>query len=291
MHRKVRLEIEPGLQVACVSAQELAIHVGDQCIAEVNRVLEYGRVARLEDADGPMPADHGASRVMRRATLQDQAKANENALMGRIALNTCKKKMEKFKLAMRLVRLRYSFDRSILIITFTSEDRVDFRELVQELGSELGARIEMRQIGVRDEAGMIGGLGPCGRRMCCSSWLKHFDSVNVKMAKIQGVSLNPSAITGMCGRLKCCMKYEYDMYREYSRGVPRPGAFIRCPDGKGYVIDRDVLGGKVKVKLEDERVFEYSVEDISRAGGEHDDVEEAGDEDPRGEWAKLESPG
>lgn len=290
MYRRIKVEIEPANHVLCVSPMELALHPGDQCIAEVSRVLELGKVMRMEEVDGAMPTDAGA-KVLRRATLQDQAKGNENALMGRIATNSCEKKIEKLKLAMRLVRVRYSFDRSILVITFTSEDRVDFRALVQELTSELNTRVEMRQIGVRDEAGIIGGMGSCGRRLCCCSWIKQFDSVNVKMAKIQGISLNPSAITGMCGRLKCCMRYEYDVYRECARSVPRPGAFVKSPDGKGYVVDRDVLARKVKVRLEDERIMRYSVDQISRTSEEGDETEEGTDEDTRGEWAKLESSG
>jgi len=160
------------------------------------------------------------------------------------------------------VRVKYSFDRSVLVILFAAEERVDFQEMVKEISDELRTRVEMKQIGIRDEAGITGGLGPCGRNLCCCTWLNNFESINVKMAKIQRLSLNPGAISGMCGRLKCCLLYEYENYRELGRLLPRDGAAVKCPDGKGYVIDKDILAQRVRVRLDDERVLEYGADDV-----------------------------
>ena len=290
MNRIVHVEIEEGRTPACSCASDLAIHAGDQCIVESDRILEFGKVAKIEEAaDGASP-DKRTARVLRRATLQDLAKANEDGIMSRIAMTTLTAKVEKLALDMRVVRVRYSFDRSVLRVTFTAEDRIDYSALVQELGAELRTRIEMNQIGVRDEAGMIGGMGSCGRRLCCCSWLRHFESVNVRKAKTQRVSLNPAAISGMCSRLKCCLRYEFDTYRELGRNLPHDGAIVTCPDGKGLVIDKDVLRQRVRVRLEDDRILEYGVDEI-RTDQRGKKPRREDDEDPGAEWTESEPAG
>lgn len=267
MVRLAVVEIENGPDLACCCDVSLAIHVGDACIVQCERALEYGRVASFEDREDGTVEDCGLPRLLRRATLQDQAREQEDALRSKMARDTCESKVRQLGLPMRLVRVRYSFDRKVLSVLFTAEDRVDFRELVRALASELGAHIEMRQIGVRDEAAIVGGLGPCGRQLCCCSWLSHFESINVKMAKSQNLSLNPGAINGMCGRLKCCLRYEYDQYRDLVRRVPKEGTVVRCAEGTGRVISRDILAQQVKVRLEDDRICDFAAADVERVDG------------------------
>ncbi len=261
MYRTATVDVDQGEQVRCYSAPELAIHQGDQCIFETEKMLDFGLIVAVEEKSGDMPAN-ARPKLLRCATLQDQAQARENQLRSKMAMDSCAAKAREQKLAMRLVRVHFSFDRKVLMVMFSAEERVDFRAMVKDLATELHARIEMRQIGVRDEAALIGGLGPCGRAMCCCRWLKSFESINVKMAKAQRLSLNPGAISGMCSRLKCCLRYEYDNYVTCGRGMPRDGATVECTDGCGHVIDRNILQRLVKVQLEDERVLEYAVDDI-----------------------------
>jgi cell fate regulator YaaT (PSP1 superfamily) len=272
MYRIASVEVTPGDVVRCLSPEGLAIHVEDRCVFDTNHVLEIGQIMSVVDAaEGAAAPTEPMPRVVRCATLQDQARARENDLMGKMAMDSCETKAAALGLVMRLVSVRFSFDRKLLTVLYSAEDRVDFRALVKDLASEQHARIEMRQIGVRDEAGMIGGLGPCGRQQCCCSWLKKFESINVKMAKTQRLSLNPTAISGMCGRLKCCLRYENEQYREASRGMPREGSIIEGTDGRGSVIDYNTMGRTVRVRLEDDRVLDYDVDDIRviRPGRRH----------------------
>ncbi len=261
MYRIATVEVNVGEEVRCVSPDGLAIHMNDRCVFDTGQVLEIGRIVAVSEGRDGEP-DGGMPKVVRCATLQDQAKARENDLMSKMAMDTCQAKADRLELSMRLVRVRYSFDRKLLTVLFSAEERVDFRELIKQLAAELHARIEMRQIGVRDEAALIGGLGPCGRVQCCCSWLQKFESINVKMAKNQRLSLNPGAISGMCGRLKCCLRYENEQYRDASRGMPRDGALVEGPDGKGCVIDQNTMGRTVRVRLEDDRILDYDVDDI-----------------------------
>jgi len=266
MYCTANVEIGDGARFRCYRPPDLAIHEGDECIVEADRVLEFGRVVGLDDAGADAGPETKLPKLLRRATLQDKAKAEESALRSRMAMETCTARAEKYELKIRLIRVRYSFDRSVLMVLFTAEDRVDFREMVKELAGELRTRVEMKQVGVRDEAGMIGGLGPCGRKLCCSTWLHNFEFINVSMATTQRLSLNPGAINGMCGRLKCCLRYEYPGYKEFDKRLPRDGAHVRCPEGEGSVIDKDVLAQRVKIRLDDDRVLEHGVDDVETIG-------------------------
>jgi len=268
MYRIAAVEVNVGEEIRCISPEGLAIHVGDRCVIDTGDVLEIGKIMEVADSDEG-GGDSSSPKVVRCATLQDQAKSRENDLMSKMAMESCQTKSDKLGLSMRLVNVRYSFDRNLLMVQFSAEERVDFRELIKELASELHARIEMRQIGVRDEAAMIGGLGTCGRVLCCTAWLQKFESINVKMAKAQRISLNPSAISGMCGRLKCCLRYEYDQYCEASRGMPREGAVVETTDGSGSVIDQNIMERKVRVRLEDKRIFDYDVDDVRVVRASH----------------------
>ncbi len=263
MERTAVVVIDDANQMVCRVPEGLSVHMGDQCVVSVDRLLEIGRVERLDP--NPPPASGGFVPVVKRcATLQDLARADENQLMTKMAMDACVKCVEELGLDMRLINVRYSFDRHRLTVQFSAEQRVDFREMIKRLASQLNTRVEMRQLGVRDEAGIIGGLGPCGRRLCCCSWLKHFESINVKMAKAQRLTLTPGAINGMCGRLKCCLRYEYEAYKDLGRRLPREGAVIECAEGRGQVISKNILAQRVRVRLEDERTIECHIDDIGR---------------------------
>lgn len=252
--RLAYVEIAGEPRIACLVPSELAIKEKDECVVDDNRVLELGQVVALEETRGDVRRDRPLPVVLRRATLQDKAQTAETGVRSKMAMSTCAAKVEKLKLPMRLIRVRYSFDRSLVRVVFGADERVDFRELVRELSEELRARVEMRQVGVRDEAGMAGGLGTCGRVLCCASWLHGFESVNVKMAKTQQISLNPVTIGGACGRLKCCLRYEFDCYRDLAQKMPREGSIVRCATGQGMVLARDILGQRLQIRLEDDRV-------------------------------------
>jgi cell fate regulator YaaT (PSP1 superfamily) len=246
-----------------VCPPELAIGPGDMCVVERDRVPEYGQVVRVEEAPEPPAADRKEmGKAVRRATLQDQAKARENGLLRKMAAERCAAAAQKHNLKVRIVRVRYSFDRSVLHMLLMSEEHVDVRPLINDVSAELRTRVEARQIGVRDEAAILGGVGPCGRALCCATWLRKFDSINVRMAKSQRLSLNPAAISGMCGRLKCCLKYEYDTYVSLDRWLPREGMAVRCKGGKGCVTDKDILGQRIRVRLEDGRVVDCAPDEI-----------------------------
>lgn len=191
----------------CASAADLAVKVGDACVITSGNVPEYGHIVSAQGEKDRAP--DGIPRIVRRATMQDQAMADENQLFAKTAWRFCQDQIKQLDLAMRLLRVHYAFDRSRLTVTFTANDRVDFRMLIQKLAAETRARIEMRQIGARDTAAIRGGLACCGRVLCCATWLKDFENVNIRMAKQQGVPLNPATLNGMCGRLKCCLRYEH----------------------------------------------------------------------------------
>lgn len=270
--RKAIVHTAMGQDIECSIPDDLAIQVENECIIEMERVAEYGKVVKVCDGDcckgkkdkkDKKEKSGDLAIVLRRATLQDQTKEKENELRSKMARDKCAELIKKHALPMHLVRVWYSFDRSILRLLFSAEERVDFRELMKDISSDLGVRVDVRQLGVRDEAAMMGGVATCGRPLCCCSWLENFESINVKMAKTQNLSLNPGAISGMCGRLKCCLKYEYDTYVDESKSMPREGRRVTCEDGNGVIIDRNVLTHKVKVRFDDAKIKEYSVKDVS----------------------------
>ncbi len=249
--------------VPCYCAAELAINVGDACVIELDKILEFGHVTSLTKIDGEAEkVPQGAALMLRRATLQDQSRANENILFSKTARHLCQEKIQHHQLNMRLLRVHYTFDRSRLQIVFTAESRVDFRQLIQDLAAETQARVEMRQIGARDAAAILGGLAPCGRTLCCRDWIKEFDNIHIRMAKTQGLSLNPTSINGMCGRLKCCLRFEHNCYEDLERNLPRKETRVTCPAGSGKVLETKVLLQRVKVALDDQRVLEFDQQDV-----------------------------
>jgi len=225
---------------------------GEYVIVETSKGIEYGEVVINPKTVKASEMAHPVKSVIRKATEEDFKKANENKHKECKARKICSKKIADHNLAMKVVKVEYSFDASKAVFYFTAEGRIDFRDLVKELAVVLKTRIELRQIGVRDEAKVVGGLGPCGRQMCCAAFLGDFDSVSIKMAKEQCLSLNPAKISGVCGRLMCCLKYEQPCYEEIRNRMPKLNREVLTPKGKGIVIEVNVLGEKLKVKLQQE---------------------------------------
>lgn len=249
----------------------LEINKGDSIIVETARGVEFGDcvIGPKEISEDEIVAP--LKSVLRKATDDDIRIHLENKAKEKDAFNTCVEKINQHNLDMKLIDVEYTFDNNKVIFYFTADGRVDFRELVKDLATIFKTRIELRQIGVRDEAKMVGGLGPCGRPLCCSTFLGDFASVSIKMAKEQNLSLNPTKISGICGRLMCCLNYEQKAYEDIRRKLPRIGAVINTPRGKGEVISNSVVKEKVKAKLKlkegEEIIEEFSIYDISLVSG------------------------
>lgn len=229
------------------SPGKLKIEVGEKVIVETARGVECGNVVienRMVEDDQILPP---LKTVIRVATKEDMKIVENNKKKEKDAFGICEEKIKKHKLDMHLIDVECTFDNNKLLFYFTSENRVDFRELVKDLASVFRTRIELRQIGVRDEAKMLGGLGICGRPFCCKTFLGEFQPVSIKMAKEQSLSLNPTKISGTCGRLMCCLKYEQESYEELLKITPKVGAYVTTPYGKGHVEEVNLLTGMLRV--------------------------------------------
>ena len=232
------------------SPRELDICVGDHVIVETARGVEYGFVVL-----GPKEVDDSKviqplKEVIRIATPKDDAREESNRKKEKEAFEICQKKIRAHNLEMKLIDAEYTFDNNKMLFYFTADGRIDFRELVKDLAAVFRTRIELRQIGVRDESKMLGGLGICGRPFCCSTFLDGFHSVTIKMAKDQGLSLAPGKISGTCGRLMCCLKYEQNSYEYLHKITPKVGTVVDCRHGRGTVVDSAILTGKLKIQLD-----------------------------------------
>ena len=226
------------------------VAVGDQVIVETSRGVECGKVA-IANREVPEETVHTELKpIIRKATPDDLQRIEENKRKAERAFDICEKKIAKHGLEMKLVNVEYTFDNRKILFFFTADGRVDFRELVKDLASVFKTRIELRQIGVRDEAKMFGGLGICGRPMCCKSHLCDFQPVSIKMAKQQGLSLNPTKISGTCGRLMCCLQYEEEAYEHLIKITPKVGALVDTKEGRGVVTEQNLISGELKVKLD-----------------------------------------
>lgn len=223
---------------------------GDRAIVETARGIECGEVA-MENSQVPdKELVKPLKPVIRAATEDDIKTVLENREKEAKAFSLCEEKIAKHKLKMKLIEVEYTFDNSKILFYFTSDGRVDFRELVKDLASVFRTRIELRQIGVRDESKMLGGFGICGRPFCCNTFLGDFEPVSIKMAKEQGLSLNPVKISGTCGRLMCCLKYEQDAYEHLLRHTPKVGALVETVEGRGVVIENNLITGMLKIRLD-----------------------------------------
>ncbi|MCM3398028.1 stage 0 sporulation family protein [Oceanobacillus profundus] len=243
------------------------ISLDSYVIVETIRGIEFGKVVitnkHVDEEDVVLPL----KKVIRIADEKDKLSVLENQEQADKAFHICSDKIEQHKLDMNLVEVEYTFDRNKIIFYFTADGRVDFRNLVKDLASMFKTRIELRQIGVRDEAKMLGGIGPCGRMLCCSTFLGDFEPVSIKMAKDQNLSLNPAKISGLCGRLMCCLKYENDTYETAKRDLPDIGEAIVTPYGKGKVVGLNILERLIQIEIpEKERVVEYTLDELIDEG-------------------------
>ena len=273
----VRFKDEGKVYYFAPGAQQFA--KGDAVIVETARGPEYGTVwvanRQVRDSEIIKPLKE----VMRRATAEDKKHNQENKAREAEAFRICGEKIAHHGLDMKLVEAQYTFDNSKLLFYFTSAGRVDFRELVKDLASVFRTRIELRQIGIRDEAKLMGGLGACGRPLCCATFLSDFGQVSIKMAKEQNLSLNSSKISGVCGRLMCCLRYEHEAYVEEIRLTPPVDSVVKTPDGVGVVVETSPLRGLIKVKLKDTdgapiQIHRDQVQVLSRPNRRNDDDDE-----------------
>ena len=257
---------------------DLEVKHGDRVIVETSRGVELGIVRNGKFEVSEKEFGKNIKPIIRLATPEDIEKDKENIGRRDEAVRLCKQKIAEYDLQMKLIDAEYTFDDAKLIFYFTAEKRVDFRELVKDLAGHFHVRIELRQIGVRDETRILGGFGPCGRELCCKGWLTDFEPVSIKMAKVQNLSLNPSKISGCCGRLMCCLKYENETYTELKEGLPDAGEIVETKEGLAKVYDVNIFNGTVRVRyIEEERtqdrpeklgndLFEYNKADVIRRG-------------------------
>ena len=261
----VDIQFRPGQKIYFFDPDGNQFHPGDHVIIDTARGAEFGVCAGGNHTIPPKDVVAPLRKVLRLANAQDEKIVAENRAKEKKAYDVCIQKIAEHKLDMQLVSAEVAFDGSKILFYFTADERVDFRELVKNLASVFHTRIELRQIGVRDKAKMVGGLGICGRPFCCASFLDDFQPVSIKMAKTQNLSLNPTKISGTCGRLMCCLKYEQDAYEDLIRTSPKMDSFVDTPEGRGTVVEIDLLRQRVKVRMEDapETISVFSNTDIA----------------------------
>lgn len=252
----VSCELNNNLYYLSPNDLELKLHDdvlfedGDDCL--IGKVIKLNYKEKKDNLDLPL------DKVIRICTKDDYKKYNSNIISAEKALKSAKKYSDELGLDMNFVDCYYNMNRSQLIFSFTSDSRVDFRELAKKLASSYKTRIELRQIGIRDKAKKIGGIGPCGLFLCCNAFLSEFNSVSINMAKNQNLALNPSKINGLCGRLYCCLGYENDLYTELRKDLPEVGNIVKTPSGKGKVVSIDILKKTYKVEVSDNNIVEMS---------------------------------
>lgn len=267
LHHVVGVRFKKAGKIYYFSPGDLELTKGESVIVETSRGVEYGKVViekkEVAEDDVVLPL----KQVIRIANEQDKLIVEENKAAAEEALEVCFSKIAEHQLEMKLVDVEYTFDRNKVLFYFTADGRIDFRDLVKDLAAIFRTRIELRQIGVRDEAKMLGGIGPCGRMLCCSTFLGDFEPVSIKMAKDQNLSLNPSKISGLCGRLMCCLKYENDLYESAKEALPDIGESIVTPEGQGRIIGLNILERMIQVELtEPDRVLDYTMDELIEAG-------------------------
>ncbi|GAM08201.1 stage 0 sporulation protein YaaT [Geobacter sp. OR-1] len=261
--RIVKVQFSHAGKLYDFNAGDLQIKAGDQVIVETERGRSIAVVVvpPIEYNDSELP--EGIKKVMRMAHDEDLAALERIRAKEAEAFTFCQAKISERSMEMKLVKVEYLFDGSKAIFFFTADGRIDFRELVKDLAHQFHTRIEMRQIGVRDEAKMVGGIGICGRELCCSTFLRDFAPVSVKMAKEQNLALNPTKISGQCGRLLCCLGYEFETYCSLRQGLPKCGKRIQCGGNEGEVIKVDILRGCLTIKTDDERQLEVCKDELT----------------------------
>jgi cell fate regulator YaaT (PSP1 superfamily) len=258
----VKVQFHSAEKLYDFSAAGFDLKPGDKVIVETDRGRSMATVATnpSEVPDDLLPV--ALKSIQRKATPADLEASERNTARERETHHFCQAKIAERNLDMKLVKVEYAFDGSKAVFYFTADGRIDFRDLVKDLAQQFHTRIEMRQIGVRDEAKMVGGIGICGRELCCSSFLRDFAPVSVKMAKEQNLALNPTKISGQCGRLLCCLGYEYDTYCELRKGLPKCGKHVKCGAGEGDVIKVNTLGQYVTVRTADARELQLTADEL-----------------------------
>ena len=283
MQKVVGIRFKPAGKIYDFACGPFVLEVGDKVIVTTEQGLGYGVVATA-----PVPLSERLSKsplkkVFRLATEADSEQREKNIQLENEAAEYCQKEVADLNLEMNLFSVESTFDTSKLTFFFTAEGRVDFRQLVKNLVKQFRVRIEMRQVGIRNQAKMCGGLGRCGREICCSSYIEKFDPVSIRMAKEQGLSLNPTKISGLCGRLMCCLTFENETYRALKKDFPKIGKTITTPSGKGKVIRHNVICSRLTVKLEDDSEADFHVKDIEIPPEEAQKIRKAGPDGDHGE--------
>ncbi|ONI45880.1 stage 0 sporulation protein [Candidatus Epulonipiscioides gigas] len=263
----IGVQFKPTGKIYYFDSVDISYNVGDKVIVETSRGLEYGTVYYLNRNIDDLDSTALLKSVVRKATKEDEIIYLENKSKEANAFKICKEKILFYNLNMKLIDVEYTFDNQKLLFYFTSEQRVDFRELVKDLAMIFKTRIELRQIGVRDETKSCGGIGICGRNLCCNTFLNDFHAVSIKMAKDQNLSLNPVKISGICGRLMCCLQYENECYTQIRKNLPEISDIVMTPEGKGEVLSINVLREQVKVSIKKEKdikeAFTFKTSEIS----------------------------
>ncbi len=300
-----KVSIAPGLFYDCTSAKEMDLGIDDEVIVQLDRRQDCGRISAVRTIEENPPESTAAGKqekppqnselsssrrqnhpgggsgrkkqkdsqapkakgkILRKLSFHDQSRIREKKAREASMYRTAVRKVKEHRLDMKILNCHYSFDKSLVFFLFSAEERIDFRRLVKDLSGALHTRVELRQVGVRDEASLVGGIGCCGRSLCCATMLKRFPAVNVKAVKTQNLSLNPSSVSGNCGRLKCCLRYELEGYREMSKGLPRINSRCQTAEGEGKVIDCNILTGCVRVKLDQDggRYVDTAADNITK---------------------------
>ncbi len=264
MSKVVGVSFRSGGRSYNFDACDLELKVDDLVIVETEKGIACGKVTGGMQQISREYLKKPLKRVLRKVTDEDLRVIRENRLFEKKARDFCYSRIEARGLKMKLVDVEYLFDRTKVIFYFTADGRIDFRELVRDLAGRLRTRIEMRQIGVRDEAKMLGGCGTCGKEFCCKTYIREFEPVSIKMAKHQNLTLNPSKISGACGRLMCCLGYEDDFYADFKKGLPKPGKTIMTREGQGKVISHNVIRGSITVQGPEGKLIEVAEPDLTR---------------------------
>lgn len=262
MNKIVGIRFKPAGKIYDFDGGAFVLQKGDDVIVETERGLGFGTVALTPIPEDSRPPAKPLKKVFRLANEKDYQQLRQNKQAEMEAYSYGQQCIEQLNLKMNLFEVESAFDASKLTFYFTSDGRVDFRQLVKMLVKHLGARIEMRQVGIRNQAKMCGGIGRCGREICCSLYMDKFNPVSIRMAKEQSLSLNPTKISGQCGRLMCCLTYEFETYRDLKKGLPKVGKAIQTTDGKGKVVRINALRSRVSVRYPDGREIEYTAKDL-----------------------------
>lgn len=256
------IKLKSGGRIFDFKSDGIFLKVGDKCIIEAEKGLEFGVVAIARRKITMSLIQRPLKSVVRKASEEDIKQVEKNEALEREAFSICSNKIQEREVEMKLVKVEFSFDSQKATFYFTAEERVDFRELVKDLAHHFKIKIEMKQIGLRDEAKMLGGCGPCGRGLCCAGFLKDFEPVSIKMAKDQNLALNPVKISGVCGRLMCCLIYEHETYKELQRNLPKVGKIVDTKEGKGKITKINLLQQTGVVELEDGKRIDVDIRDF-----------------------------